>query len=102
MTKWEIAENASGAMMERGGGVKCSRQVNVTRERSVTSCFAVFANKFDEGDRINLTREIAPVNDVGRGRLFADALPHMIILTLCDSTIVDHWLAAWVGCWKPR
>ena len=93
MTKWDIAENASGAVMGCRGGVKCSRQVNVTRERSVTSCFAVVANKIDE---------VASVNDVGRGRLFADALPHMIILTLCDSTTVDHLLAAWFRCWKPR
>jgi hypothetical protein len=71
MTKWEIAENASGAVMGRRRGVKCSRQVNVTRERSVTSCFAVVANKIDE--------EVTTVNDVGRGRLFAGALPHMII-----------------------
>jgi hypothetical protein len=81
MTKREIAENVSGAVMGRRRGVKCSGRVNVTRERSVTSCFAVVANKIDE---------VAPANDVGRGRLFADALPRMIILTLRGSTTVDH------------
>jgi hypothetical protein len=81
MTKREIVENASGAAMEREGSVKCPRQVDGTRNRPDTRCFAVVANKIDGEDRTRQRRRPwAP-----QATLFAVAPPHTTILTLCDS-----------------
>jgi hypothetical protein len=93
MIKREIVENVNGAAMGREGSVKCPRSVDVTRNGLAVRCLAVVANIIDE--------EIATVN-AGRfkPRCSPLALPHDVILTLCDSTTVDHWLALWVGCWK--
>jgi hypothetical protein len=90
MTEREIVENASGVAMGREGSMECPRQVDVTRNRPATSCFAVAANKIGgEGH----TRQRRRTTWLERPTI---APPHNIILTLCYCTTVDHWLAAWV------
>jgi hypothetical protein len=91
MTKQKVVENASGAAMEREESVKSPRQVDVTRNRPATGCFAVVANKIDGGGR---TRQQRRTTWLERPAI---APPHNIILTLCYRTTVDHWLAAWSG-----
>jgi hypothetical protein len=72
MIKQEIAEKASGAAMGRRRGMNCSRQVNVTREHSVASCFAVVANKLDEESHPSTTAPQATVFAVGTATTYHD------------------------------
>jgi hypothetical protein len=89
-TKRKIVENASGAAMRCEGSAESPRQVDVSRKRSATSCFAVAANKIGgEGH----TRQRRRTTWLERPTI---APPHNTILTLCYRTTVDHWLAGGV------
>jgi hypothetical protein len=85
----ENRKNASGTAMERGGSLESPRQVDVTRQRSATRCFAVVANKIDGGGR---TRQRCQKN-VARAPRPAVALPHIIMIN-----VQSHNCGSFAGC----